>query len=705
MGFERLTSILQNKMSNYDTDVFLPIFDAIQLETGARPYSGKVGPDDTDNVDMAYRVVADHIRTLSFAIADGSRPGNDGREYVLRRILRRAVRYGREVLKAKEGFFNRLVSVVVKVMGDVFPELKQQEVHIRNVIKEEEESFGRTLIKGIEKFKNAVQHVQNGQLSGEATFVLWDTYGFPIDLTKLMAEEQGLTVDEDGYNRALEAARERSRSAQSTQAGGAIVMDADATSALHRRGIAPTDDSFKYVWFKDHESVVKAIYTGSEFVESVETDGDIGVVLESTSFYAEQGGQIFDTGSLEGPHASFKVHNVQVFGGFVLHIGSYGTGISVGDKVVCKVDYGRRSLIAPNHTCTHMLNFALREVLGDHVDQKGSIVLPEKLRFDFSHGKPVDPDNLRKIESIVNEQIRAELDVNAKEVTLAEAKRINGLRAVFGEVYPDPVRVVSVGEKVEDLLADPENKKWLSISSELCGGTHISNTREAKAFALLSEEGIAKGIRRITAVTTDRASDAMRAADEFEQLVDNAAKLEGSSLEEKVLYLKSNVETLSIPAAKKAEIKNKIVQLQDRVRKAQKQIAEENKRKAVMITAEKAELAASSGKTFCVSQVEVGLDVNAVREAVTKVMEQKGISVMVFSTDKSTNKAVVCAGVPEKGDRGKLDVTEWLTNALEPLKGRCGKGKGGLATGQGTDASHVSEAMDLAASFASMKLT
>ncbi|XLR56015.1 hypothetical protein S83_006687 [Arachis hypogaea] len=703
LGFERLTSVLQNKMSNYDTDVFLPIFDAIQLETGARPYSGKVGPDDADKVDMAYRVVADHIRTLSFAIADGSRPGNDGREYVLRRILRRAVRYGREVLKAKEGFFNRLVSVVVKVMGDVFPELKQQEAHIRDVIEEEEESFGRTLIKGIEKFNNAVQHVQDKQLSGEEAFVLWDTYGFPIDLTKLMAEEKGLTVDEDGYNKGLGGCKRAIKECSSN--GGAIIMDADATSVLHRRGIAPTDDSFKYVWFKDHESVVKAIYTGSEFVESVETDGDIGVVLESTSFYAEQGGQIFDTGSLEGPHASFKVHNVQVFGGFVLHIGSNGNGISVGDKVVCKVDYGRRSLIAPNHTCTHMLNFALREVLGDHVDQKGSIVLPEKLRFDFSHGKPVDPDNLRKIESIVNEQIRDELDVNAKEATLAEAKRINGLRAVFGEVYPDPVRVVSIGEKVEDLLADPENKKWLSISSELCGGTHISNTREAKAFALLSEEGIAKGIRRITAVTTDRASDAIRVANEFEQHVDNAAKLEGSSLEEKVLYLKSNVETLSIPAAKKADIKNKIVQLQDRVRKAQKQIAEENKRKAVTITAEKAELAASDGKTFCVSQVEVGLDVNAVREAVTKVMEQKGISVMVFSTDKSTNKAVVCAGVPEKGDKGKLDVTEWLTNALGPLKGRCGKGKGGLATGQGTDASHVSEAMDLATSFASMKLT
>ncbi|KAG4386681.1 hypothetical protein GLYMA_11G102100v4 [Glycine max] len=704
MGFERLTSILQDKMSNYDTDVFLPIFDVIQRATGARPYSGKVGPDDADKVDMAYRVVADHIRTLSFAIADGSRPGNDGREYVLRRILRRAVRYGREVLKAKEGFFNGLVSVVVNVMGDVFPELKQQETHIRNIIEEEEESFGRTLIKGIEKFEAAVRQVQGNILSGEEAFVLWDTYGFPLDLTQLMAEEKGLVVDVKGFDSAMEAARERSRSAQTKQAGGAIVMDADATSALHKRGIVPTNDSFKYAWFKDHESVVKAIYTGSEFVDTVNTGDDIGVVLESTSFYAEQGGQIFDTGSLEGPHALFEVRNVQVYGGFVLHIGN-GTGVSVGDKVVCKVDYGRRALIAPNHTCTHMLNFALREVLGDHVDQKGSIVLAEKLRFDFSHGKPIEADNLRRIESIVNEQIKAELDVSAKEATLAEAKGINGLRAVFGEVYPDPVRVVSIGQKVEDLLADPKNEKWLSISSELCGGTHISNTREAKAFALLSEEGIAKGIRRITAVTTDRAYDAMKVADEFEQQVDDAAKLVGTLLEEKVSSLKSNIETLSIPAAKKADIKIKIVRLQDQVRKAQKQVAEENKRKAVMITAEKAELAASNGKTFCISLVDVGLDVAAVREAVTKVMDQKGLSVMVFSTDESTNKAVVCAGVPEKGGKGNLDVADWLSNALGPLKGRCGKGKGGLATGQGTEASHVNEAIDLAEKFASMKLS
>ncbi|KAE9616433.1 putative alanine--tRNA ligase [Lupinus albus] len=707
MGFERLTSILQNKMSNYDTDVFLPIFDAIQLATGARPYSGKVGQEDEDKVDMAYRVIADHIRTLSFAIADGSRPGNEGREYVLRRILRRAVRYGQEVLKAKEGFFNGLVSVVVSVMGDVFPELKEREGHIVEVIAEEEESFGRTLLKGIDKFKkfkSAAQDAKRKTLSGEEAFLLWDTYGFPLDLTQLMAEEAQLLVDVEGFNSAMEDARERSRNAQTKQAGGVIVMDADATAALNRRDVAPTDDSFKYVW-EDHESVVKAIYTGSEFVDSVNTNGDIGIVLESSSFYAEQGGQIFDTGSLKGPYALFQVHNVQAYGGYILHIGSNGTGISVGEKVVCQVDYERRKLIAPNHTCTHILNFALRKELGDHVDQKGSIVLPEKLRFDFSHGKPVDAKTLEKIEDIVNEQINAKLDVSAKEASLAEAKRVNGLRAVFGEVYPDPVRIVSIGQKVEDLIADPGNEKWLSISAELCGGTHIVNTGEAKAFALLSEEGIAKGIRRITAVTADRAYDAKKAADVFEKQVDDADKLEGSLLEEKVSYLNRTVETLSISAAKKTGIKDKIAKLQAKVRIAQKQLAEANKREAVRIAVEKAELAASKGLPFSISHVDVGLDVAAVREAVTKVMEQKGLSVMVFSTDESTNKAVVCAGVPEKGDGEKLDVSEWLSNALGPLKGKCGKGKGGLATGQGTEASHVNEAMELAASFASMKLS
>ncbi|CAH9070866.1 unnamed protein product [Cuscuta epithymum] len=709
MGFERLTSILQNKMSNYDTDVFMPIFDAIQKISGARPYTGKVGSDDVDKIDMAYRVVADHIRTLSFAIADGSCPGNEGREYVLRRILRRAVRYGTEVLQAQQGFFSGLVKVVTEVMGDVFPELKQHEAHIMDIIADEETSFGRTLLHGIEKFKKAVQQVQGNLFSGQDAFVLWDTYGFPLDLTQLMAEERGLVVDIKGFEVAMSAARERSRNAQNKNNGGGIVLDADATAALHKKGISPTNDLFKFTWFQDHESEIKAIYTGSEFLESAGTGDDIAIILESTSFYAEQGGQIYDTGSLESSAGSFQVHNVQTFGGFILHIGSFGGDnrrFCVGDRVVCKVDYDRRALIAPNHTCTHMLNFALREVLGDHVDQKGSIVLPEKLRYDFSHGKPVKSEELQKIESIVNEQIKAELNVFSQEATLTDAKRIKGLRAVFGEVYPDPVRIVAIGRDVEDLLANPENEEWLSISAELCGGTHISNTREAKAFALISEEGIAKGIRRITAVTTIRAFEAIDLASSLEKKINEASTVEDGLLEEKVTTLNASVQRAQIPAAKKDELNSQLSKLQRRVTESKKRIEAENSRKAVRAATEKAEIAVSDGKAYCILRLGVGLDTAAVRDAVVKVMEQQGIPVLIFSTDESANKVLVCAGVPEKSDKCKeLSVKEWLNVALKPLGGKGGGGRGGLAQGQASDLTHVDEAMDVAASFASMKLS
>ncbi|ONK72152.1 uncharacterized protein A4U43_C04F16330 [Asparagus officinalis] len=707
LGFERLTSILQQKMSNYDTDVFMPIFDTIQKATGAPPYAGKVGVDDADRVDMAYRVVADHIRTLSFAIADGSRPGNEGREYVLRRILRRAVRYGTDFLKAKEGFFSGLVGIVVKVMGDTFPELKQHEAKIKDIIAEEEASFERTLDRGREKFRKAAQDVKGNILNGQDAFVLWDTYGFPLDLTQLMAEEKGLMVDVEGFNVAMEEARQKARSARNKAVGDSIVMDADATSVLHKKGVTTTDDSYKFTWNKDHKTVVKAIYTGADFIETAVAGSDIGIVLESTSFYAEQGGQIYDTGFLEGSFGSIQISNVQVYGGYVLHIGSFSGGtqnLSVGDEVICKVDYGRRTLIAPNHTCTHLLNFALKEVLGDHVDQKGSIVLPEKLRFDFSHGKPIHPEDLRKIESIVNKQIKDELDVFANEASLAAAKRITGLRAVFGEVYPDPVRIVSIGRKVEDLLADPGSKEWRSYSTELCGGTHISNTREAKAFALLSEEGIAKGVRRVTAVTTDCAANAKELADSLDAEITDASKAEGSLLEKKVASLKSKTDAAAIPAARKADLRARISQLEDKVRKAKKKIGEENIQKAVKAATEIAEGAISEGKSFCITRVDVGSDTTAVREAVLKVMEKKGLAVMVFSSDEASNKAVVYAGVPNNRSKDGLAVLEWLTAAMGPIKGRGGGGKNGVAQGQGSDATGVDEAMDLASKFAAVKL-
>ncbi|CAO2170149.1 unnamed protein product [Urochloa humidicola] len=712
MGFERLTSILQNKMSNYDTDVFMPIFDAIhQLAgDGIHPYSGKVGSDDIGKVDMAYRVVADHIRTLSFAIADGSQPGNEGREYVLRRILRRAVHFGHQKLKTKKQFFSSLVNVVVQVMGDVFPELKENEKKIKDIIRDEEESFENTLAKGYEKFKKAAEVVKdNGGtvLGGQDAFVLWDTYGYPIDLTEVMAIDYGLTVDKDGFNASMEEARQKARNARNKAGGNSIVMDANATAHLRNQGLASTDDSPKFLWPKEHGSVVKAIYTGSEYIDTATGDEDFGLVLESTSFYAEQGGQIFDTGSIEGSFGTFNVNNVQVFAGYVLHIGSFTKGskaLSLGDSVICKVDYNRRTLIAPNHTCTHMLNFALREVLGDHVDQKGSIVLPEKLRFDFSHGKPVQPEDLRKIESIVNQQIKDELDVYAHEIKLEDAKRINGLRAVFGEIYPDPVRVVSVGRKVEDLLANPDSKEWLSISTELCGGTHISNTRDAKAFALLSEEGIAKGVRRITAVTAGCATQAMELASCIDSDINQASQLEGAILEKKIASIKSGLDAAAIPAARKADLRGKVSKLEDQLRKIKKKMSEQNIQKALKSAMDAAEAALSEKRPFCVTHVDVGLDTTAIREAVIKVMDQKGLPIMLFSSDEASNKAVIYAGVPPNTPSG-FKVLDWLTPSIAPLKGKGGGGKNGVAQGQGSDASQLKEAMKLANDIASMKLS
>lgn len=337
---------------------------------------------------MAYRVVADHIRTLCFAIADGSRPGNEGREYVLRRVLRRGVRYGREVLGGPEGFFSSLVDVVVDTMGEAYPELKKNRDKIVEILREEEASFSRTLVKGIERFKKAAAASSNGTISGQEAFVLWDTFGFPPDLTELMAQEAGLHVDMDGFSKAMEQAKELSRAGQKKGGGDGLKFEAEATAWLASNGIAHTDDLPKYG--QDNVSAkVVAILAKSGFVQSTEEagDGPVGVVLDTTSFYAESGGQVADTGALSGANgAGFQVEDAIVAAGYVLHVGKpVGGGLKVGDAVSAEVDYTRRNQIMPNHTFTHVLNFALREVLGDHVEQKGSIVQPERLRFDFAN--------------------------------------------------------------------------------------------------------------------------------------------------------------------------------------------------------------------------------------------------------------------------------------------------------------------------------
>lgn len=511
MGLERLVSILQSKTSNYDIDVFQPLFAKIKelspLKVG---YEGKVGADDVDLKDTAYRAIADHARTLSFAIADGAVPNNEGRGYVLRRILRRATRYGQQILQCPPGFFAQLIPIVVETFGGAFPELVANQNNILEIIQEEEQAFSTMLDRGIKFFselEGQLKSVGESKVSGEKAFFLYDTLGFPIDLTELMAKEAGLSLDTDGFREEMEAQKKRSREARKRVGDGdtpRLELIAEQTAWLSDKGILPTDDSFKYKWNVELPATILAIYSEKGFYadeDAAEEGAVVGLVLDKSSFYAEAGGQEADLGHLTiiGPGGSatgsFVVRDVQSFGGFILHTGVVEDGrIEVGGHVNCHVDYERRGLLAPNHSMTHVLNAALRSVLGSGVDQRGSLCNEEKLRFDFSHKKAMTVQELRETEEICQRVIAEAQPVSSKVMPLSEAQAINGVRAVFGEVYPDPVRVVTVGD---------------DTSIEFCGGTHVSNTAEAKAFVILEETAVAKGIRRITAVTNGAAEQAL----------------------------------------------------------------------------------------------------------------------------------------------------------------------------------------------------
>lgn len=536
MGFERLSSILQGKDSNYDTDIFVPIFKAIHANTAdCRPYLGLVGAEDTDLKDMAYRVVADHIRTLTFAITDGAVPSSEGRGYVLRRILRRAVRYGQEILTAPNGFFTKLVPVVVENFSDMFPELLAKKDFVMSVIAEEESSFTRTLDQGVKHFKKVVASMEasgSKVVPAKDAHLLFSSMGFPLDLTELMAAERSLTVDSQGFQDLMDSDRKISEAAEAARkSGGAkdLTMEAEQTAWLQTNGVAITDSAGKYDWSTNPTAKVVALFQGrgmstAGFTNEVsDVDGAVGVILDVTSFYYESGGQIFDTGSLTMLNGDvFTVQNSQTYAGFVVHVGYLEPGskpLTVGSPVTVCVDYKRRALVAPNHTMTHVLNYALKKVLlGQQeqgavtsvtsIDQKGSLVDTEKLRFDFTWNGALSAQQVESIESIVIDNINKGVEVFAEVVPLADASKICSLRAVFGERYPDPVRVISVGADIKSLLADPTNPKWHEMSVEFCGGTHLTNSSEAEDFVLVEESGIAKGIRRIVGLTRDGATQA-----------------------------------------------------------------------------------------------------------------------------------------------------------------------------------------------------
>ena len=714
MGLERLVSVLQNARSNYDTDLFAPIFLAIERATGARPYRGRLAGADEGQVDTAYRVIADHIRTLTFAITDGAVPGNTKRGSVLRSILRRAVRFGRQKLNAKHGFFHQLVPVVIDKMGTAFPELKRDPQRVMDILREEEESFGKTLDRGLKHFEDAVAASESG-ICAEDAFKLYATYGFPIDLTQQMAAERGLSVDVEGYARQMEEHAELSRGAGAFQAGGEgdLALAGDAVARLKHMNVPATDDTPKFAG-KDTRCTVRAIWNGSNFDEAHRADrlDRIGLVLDRTNFYAEMGGQQADTGRLvvsretrSGPSdvhdgGEFKVDSVKAYAGYVLHVGRVVKGeIRVGDDVTSHLDHSRRNPVASNHTATHLLNLALRKALAQDADQKGSLVAPDRLRFDFAHNGPVLPEQLAKAEAHVREQIERDLPVYAELAPLAAARAIHGLRAVFGEAYPDPVRVVSIGRPVADLLANPGNAAWGDYSVEFCGGTHLASTAAAAEFCIVSEEAVAKGIRRVVALTGTPARAARAAAAGLRERIHQAAALPLSDLQSESQAIAAEIEALTIPAAERAALRTSLAALSEKLRAGAKQAEGEKRKAAAEIARRIAESALTAGDEVIVTVIELGSERPALEEAVKTIRDRCPRSaVMLLSPDESdpaNPRVSVMAAVPESIVKKGLKAGDWVRETAAVLGGK-GGGRPDQAQGGGADVTKVKDAVALA---------
>lgn len=698
LGFERLVSVLQNKYSNYDTDVFTPIFARIQELTEARPYEGKFGAEDTDGIDTAYRVVADHVRTLTFALADGGVPNNDGRGYVLRRVLRRGARYVRKKFDVPIGnFFSRLAPTLIEQVGHMFPELQKNTDDVFAILNEEEEAFSRTLDRGeklFAEYAEAAKSSNSKTLAGKDVWRLYDTYGFPVDLTRLMAEEAGLDIDEKAFEEARLASKEASKGTKSGAKQDLVKLDVHALSKMD--GLATTNDDAKYEIGNVNAKIVR-IYDGKEFVETINADEEpkqYGIVLDKTNMYAEQGGQEYDQGTIviDGK-AGFDVENVQSYAGFVLHTGYMKEGeLKVGDNVIVEYDEFRRGPIKNNHTGTHILNYALREVLGDSVDQKGSLVAPEKLRFDFSHKAAVAPGDIAKIEDLCSEYIKQNSSVYAKEVSLDLARAIRGVRAVFGETYPDPVRVVSVGVSVDELLANPDNEKWENVSIEFCGGTHVAKTGEIKQLVIVEESGIAKGIRRIVAVSGHHAEDVQRMAREFDAHLDSLDVMPlGPEKEAKAKALGVELKRLSVAVLSKIDLTKKFEKIQKKITDEIKAKQKVEGKKAVEVVTQYFTEAKPDAKFLVMRVPDISANSKALTEAVNYVKTKNSSKTVYLFAADDKSAAHGCFVSQEAMDKG-VSATEMGQMVAKHIGGRSG-GKGQTVQGTGTEPAKVDVAI------------
>ncbi len=640
MGFERMCSLLQGAESNYETDVFQPLIGRIAELTG-KEYGGE------HRVSM--QVIADHVRTLSFAMADGVMPSNEGRGYVLRRILRRAARYARQ-LDQHDPFIHQLVGTLGETMGHVFPEVAAKKDHIDLVIRSEEESFGKTLDRGLDIF---ARFAAKGQITGGDAFQLYDTFGFPLDLTELMAREQGISlVEREEFDHALEAQRQRSRQARDVS----VVFTAGKPTVSVQ---AAAEEVFVgYDELEAEAQVVQADRIGEG------EDDRVRLVLDRTPFYAEAGGQVGDRGRIEGEGFVVEVENTEKEHGGIFHIGRLTegeTGALTG-AVVARVNRQARMDAARNHTATHLLHESLRQTLGDHVGQMGSLVAPDRLRFDFSHFASVDPEQLREIEERVNEQIRADLAVSTFQEELEKAKAM-GAQALFGEKYDDQVRVVRIGD----------------FSLELCGGTHVRSTGEIGAFDLLSESGIAAGVRRSEALTGAGAERAVRLRRQV--LADLGTRLNAAP----------------------EELADKLEALLGRNRQLERSLDELRRRVAALETSDLSNGAREVEGVTVVARRTEAEDVPSLRAMADGLRESLGSGVGVLGADIG-GKVSFIAVVTDDLIKGRGLKAGDIVRGVAQLAGGSGGGKAHLAQAGGRDPGKLDEVLEQVACIVEQQL-
>jgi alanyl-tRNA synthetase len=627
MGLERIAAVLQGVHNNYDTDQFRHLIQAID----------QLGAGDPDNL-VSRRVVADHIRSVAFLIADGVLPSNESRGYVLRRILRRAVRHGHR-LGLRGAFFHQLVGPLIEQMGDAYPELETQRDRIETAIQQEEQRFAETLEHGLKHFEEVVASLKGGTIPGEAVFRLYDTYGFPVDLTADIARERGLTLDLEGFDVAMAEQRRRGRAASRFNVDLSTLPKVD--SATEFTGYMETEQS----------SQVIALYREGRSVQSLKAGDFGGVILDRTPFYAESGGQVGDRGVLLGDDTEFAVSDTQRQGQAHIHLGEViAGGISVGQTLTARVDAVARADTARNHSATHLLHAALRKVLGDHVTQKGSLVAPDRLRFDFSHPQPVSAEELQEIEQMVNAEILKNVKTHIESMPLEKALE-SGAMSLFGEKYDAEVRVLTIGE---------------SFSKELCGGTHVNRTGDIGLFKIVTETGIAAGVRRLEAVTGRGAL--------------HWAAMTGHKLNRVAELLRAEPDF----------IEDKLSQLLDRNRRLEKEL-----------TQLKSRLASSAGDDLVAEAVEIdglkvlaraleGADPKTLRETVDQLKNKLGSAVLVLAAVQDSKVSLVAGVTKDSTDR--LNAGE-LVNFVAAQVGGKGGGRADMAQAGGNDPGRLPEAL------------